>query len=60
MTRLIIMIVEVCWQPKNWINLLTFKIKNNCLARNWPKVNLNLEQKDTYFKFIFVFVFEIS
>ena len=36
MTRFIIMIDEVNWQPKNQINLLTFKIKNNCLALNWP------------------------
>ena len=35
MTRFIIVIDEVSGQPKNWINLLTFKIKNNCLALNW-------------------------
>ena len=31
-----IVIDEVCWQPKNLKNLFTFKIKNNCLALNWP------------------------
>ena len=36
MTRFIIVIDEVSWQPKNWINLQTFKIKNYCLALNWP------------------------
>ena len=34
-TRIIIVINEVSWQPKNWINFLTFKIKNNCLVLNW-------------------------
>ena len=36
MTRFIIIIDEVSRQPKNQMNLLTFKIKNNCLALNWP------------------------
>ena len=36
MTRFINMIDEVSWQPKNQINLLTFKIKNNGLVLNWP------------------------
>ena len=36
MTRFIIMIDEVSWQPKNETNLLTFKIKKKCLALNWP------------------------
>ena len=36
MTHFIIMINEVSWLPKNQINLLTFKIKNNFLALNWP------------------------
>ena len=36
MTRFIIMNDEVSWQPKNQINLITFKIKSNCLALTWP------------------------
>ena len=36
MTRFIIIIDEVSWQPKNQINFLIFKMKNNCLALNWP------------------------
>ena len=36
MTSFTIVIDKVSWQPKNQINLLTFKIKNNCLALNWP------------------------
>ena len=34
MTRFIIMIDEVSWQPKTQTNSLTFKIKNNCLTLN--------------------------
>ena len=60
MTRLIIMIEGVRWQPKNYINSLTFEIKNNCLALNWPLGTIKqilgqFKQKDSYFKDLFVF-----
>ena len=41
MTHSIIMIDEVSLQPKNQINLLTFKIKNDFLALNWSLGAIN-------------------
>ena len=41
MTHFLIMINEVSWRLKNWINSLTFKIKNNCLTLNWLLGTIN-------------------
>ena len=73
MTRFIIMINEVGWQPKNWINSLSFKIKKQ-LSPTWLtfrnnlyafSVNLSLEQKDSYFKdflvlYIYIYIYNFS